>query len=413
MKILVFDANQRSALAATRSLGSAGHHVTTADETALTLAGASRWSRRSLAYPPPGRAPGEFLSWAEAQFASGAFDTALPMTEITTDLLVRHRTRWPTLVLPFADIGIIDALSDKVALYERATALRDPAPRSVIVRAVIELERAIAEIGFPAILKPARSRIRHPHGFLETSVLRVSTHQELTAALKTPAFAQPFLYQAVVSGPAQGIFALYDRGTPVTFFAHRRLREKPPAGGISVYCESRAPDDELVAATRRLLDDVHWHGVAMVEFKGGRVMEVNARFWGSLQLAVDAGVDFPRLLIDHAFGNRDVPTSNYRTGKRLRWWLGDLDRLYLVAKERSRYGTRHVLTELARFLTPDPLRTRHEVFRWRDPIPALREASQYLRALRTHSPASQVRGDSSDTPTRAKAPAPTGHKPPN
>ena len=38
----------------------------------------------------------------------------------------------------------------------------------------------------------------------------------------------------------------------------------------------------------------------MVEFKHDerdgvpKLMEINGRFWGSLQLAIDAGVDFPR-----------------------------------------------------------------------------------------------------------------------
>ena len=36
------------------------------------------------------------------------------------------------------------------------------------------------------------------------------------------------------------------------------------------------------------------------------VMEVNGRFWGSLQLAVDAGVDFPVLLVRRALG---LPTQ--------------------------------------------------------------------------------------------------------
>ena len=43
----------------------------------------------------------------------------------------------------------------------------------------------------------------------------------------------------------------------------------------------------------------------MVEFKldardgVAKLMEINGRFWGSLQLAVDAGVDFPAILSAH------------------------------------------------------------------------------------------------------------------
>src|SRR5205085_6819270 len=98
------------------------------------------------------------------------------------------------------------------------------------------------------------------------------------------------------------VFALFDRGALVADFAHRRLREKPPAGGASVLSESAPVDPCLREQVVRLLGSIGWHGVAMVEYKhdlrsGATVlMEVNGRFWGSLQLAVDAGVDFPFLL---------------------------------------------------------------------------------------------------------------------
>ena len=61
-----------------------------------------------------------------------------------------------------------------------------------------------------------------------------------------------------------------------------------------------------------LLDRLEWQGVAMVECKrdldrgGWRAMEINGRFWGSLQLAVDAGVDFPRLLAAAALSGPPV-----------------------------------------------------------------------------------------------------------
>ena len=61
-------------------------------------------------------------------------------------------------------------------------------------------------------------------------------------------------------------------------------------------------------------------------------MEVNGRFWGSLQLAIDCGVDFPWLLYQLA---QDLPVlrlTSYAVGRRLRWILGDLDSLLIELK---------------------------------------------------------------------------------
>src|SRR5439155_393437 len=77
--------------------------------------------------------------------------------------------------------------------------------------------------------------------------------------------AFPVLLQRRVRGPGEGLFLLRWNGRVLAAFAHRRLREKPPAGGVSVYRESIAAPPELVAAGTRLLEVLDWRGVAMVE----------------------------------------------------------------------------------------------------------------------------------------------------
>ena len=94
---------------------------------------------------------------------------------------------------------------------------------------------------------------------------------------------------------------------------------------IIVIPETQSPEK------MELLRALGWEGVAMVEYKrdvhsGEHVlMEVNGRFWGSLQLAIDAGVDFPSLLARVALGEKPAPVTRYRLGVRTRWTLGDLD----------------------------------------------------------------------------------------
>jgi hypothetical protein len=54
-------------------------------------------------------------------------------------------------------------------------------------------------------------------------------------------------------------------------------------------------------------------------------MEINARFWGSLQLAIESGVNFPILYHKLALGKIFKPVLDYTDGKLCRWlWPGDL-----------------------------------------------------------------------------------------
>jgi len=381
--VLVLDAAQRSALAATRSLGRHGYRVVTADSNAVTLAGASRYSDLALVYPDPYTEPLAFIDWMAQCLTRETIDIVLPMTEVTTDLMLRHNTRWPQVLLPFAGIDTIDALANKVALHQRAERLGVPIPPTRYYDNAAELLSRAPALQFPLVLKPWRSRIWRDDHWLSTGVVIVHSQDELNAALTTEQFAQQaFMVQGFIEGEGQGVFALYDHGRPVAFFAHRRLRERPPWGGVSVLSESARPDARLQQLAQTLLDDAQWHGVAMVEFKVAPdgtpyLMEINTRFWGSLQLAIDAGVDFPTLLLDVA-QQRAVTPPSLREGVRLRWLLGDIDHLYLTWKS-PRYTLAQKLRTTLALLTPDlGGRTRHEINRYGDAKPAWIELKRYF-----------------------------------
>src|SRR5712691_5282989 len=148
---------------------------------------------------------------------------------------------------------------------------------------------------FPAVVKPHRSVVTAAGIRRKVAVTQVSNAVECRRALAAlPAAAFPVLVQQRVSGLGEGFFALRWGGRTIAMFAHRRLREKPPSGGVSTYRESISLDERLAVPGLRLLDALDWQGVAMIECKRehetGRqvVMEINGRFWGSLQLAIDS-----------------------------------------------------------------------------------------------------------------------------
>jgi predicted ATP-grasp superfamily ATP-dependent carboligase len=143
----------------------------------------------------------------------------------------------------------------------------------------------------------------------------------------------------------------------------------------------------------RLMGHLKWNGVAMVEFKVDKLigspmlMEINGRFWGSLQLALDAGLNLPYLLVQMVNGVRlDVADHPYRVGTKSRWLLGDLDhllirltksdeKLHLDADAPSRWRC------LARFLKMYEADLHYEVERVTDPGPAWQEYRSWMKGL--------------------------------
>jgi predicted ATP-grasp superfamily ATP-dependent carboligase len=335
MKALVTDGNQRSALAVTRSLGRRGISVVVGEEEPVFLAGSSRHCRRRVIYPSPYRDPEGFRSFLAEFVAREGVDLVVPVADVTTAAVsldqerLRHHTA--VAVPPFE---AFETVTDKASALEAAARIGIPIPATHVVDGVAGLAGIAGRIQFPAVVKPARSRIRTGRGWAATRVHYAASEVDLYRLYEQTDYlaSHRSLIQERIVGPGVGLFGLFDRGRLLTAFAHRRLREKPPSGGVSVLCESVPAPSELREDASRLLGPLGWHGVAMLEYKldaaGVRhLIEVNGRFWGSLQLAVDAGVDFPYLSCQLALGRPpDVPAS-YRVGVRNRWLLGDLDHL--------------------------------------------------------------------------------------
>ncbi|MHB1296945.1 MAG: carboxylate--amine ligase [Gemmatimonadaceae bacterium] len=391
-RVLVTDGDSRTALACARSLVAAGHDVWTAGERRLTLSGVSRGVHAARVFASALDDPATF-AWEVSLLArQHRIDVLLPVSDASVDALLLHRDNLPPHVaLPLPPREVFRAGTDKAGMMEMARAAGFAVPASALIERAEDLDALMAHAVFPAILKPHRSVVTDASGRghkLDVEyIANADALREAVRRLPTDAF--PAMLQERIRGRGEGLFALRWNGETVASFAHRRLREKPPAGGLSVYRESIVADDALVTRTDALLGALAWQGVAMVECKVDRdtgqhvFMELNGRLWGSLQLAIDAGVDFPALLVACATTGATTPQRAYKAGVRSRWWWGDIDHLYSrLAKSATRLHLEAPFPSRARVLR-DFLRLpsrdeRAEVERWADPLPGVLEAARRL-----------------------------------
>ena len=283
-----------------------------------------------------------------------------------------------TMTFPRAEI--LEQAFDKRLTLAAARRAGVPLPATIATTSTEDVERAAAEIGYPVVIKAPRSYDRRG-----ATIVRLGGPWYASSAAEARAIARslsprdpPPLVQRFVEGVGIGLSMLIDReGKLRAEFAHRRLRDIDPRGSASVMREGIPVDPRLRDLSLGLLREMGWWGVAMVEFRLDEgdgelaLMEVNGRFWGSLQLAIDSGVDFPELLLTAAEGDVSTRPSPAH-GRRLRWWLGDLASTARVLKGRPRGfpgpfpGRWDALKAFA-----IPRRgTRNEVLRWSDPLPA-------------------------------------------
>lgn len=390
--ILVTDGSQRSALAACRSLIRAGHEVHAAAPHRASLAGASRGVRAHVVTDDPMGDPGAFAAAILALAARIGTEVLIPMTDASATALLRQAALLPpTCRVPLPSFAAFQLASDKAALLPLAERAGFAIPQSRLVNSRAEAAALTLDGLVPGVLKPHRSIADVGGALRRHGVVQYATAAEGATLLGSmPDEAFPILVQRRVDGPGVGFFALRWGGKMVATFAHRRVREVPPSGGVSVCRESIALPPALAAAGTRLLSELDWEGVAMVECKHDPaddkyyVIEINPRFWGSLQLAIDAGVDFPALLVECALGGSPPPVTSYRAGIRSRWGWGEVDHVYLRAKLRPPgTGAVSALLRALRDVVPWSLRDRVEIMRWTDPLPFVVETLGRVGLLRS------------------------------
>ncbi len=394
-RVLVTDGGERAALALVRALGAAGHHVVVASRDGRSLAGASRFARADCAVGDPLATPEAYAAAVLAVADRVRADAVIPVSEASLLAVLPARDTRPGLCFPFPSLDAFRKISDKAALTAAAPSVGIAVPAQRVIASPRQA-RALrhSDLRFPLVVKPTRSVAGGAGRRAKLTVSHAWDAGELQARLaELDASAFPVLVQERIVGPGVGIFLLLWEGETLATFSHRRIREKPPAGGISVYRESIPADPDLVERSIALLERFGWQGVAMVEYKiddltgTPYLMEVNGRFWGSLQLALDAGVDFPNLLLAAAFGEAPRPVDRYRAGVRSRWWWGDVDHLIarllhspealaLPPDAPSRWRA------VWDFLTVWRAGDRNEILRLSDPRPFFRETAQWFGQLR-------------------------------
>lgn len=154
--------------------------------------------------------------------------------------------------------------------------------------------------------------------------------------------------------------------------------------------ESIPVDQRMLEYSEKLLRLLNWSGVAEAEFKIDpndklpKLIEINGRLSGYVQLAIDCGVDFPYLLYLLSIAESINPCLNYKIGLKSRWLSGDLDHLLTILLMRREklslqpsYPGRS--RSLVHFLNFFERNSNFEVFRWDDPKPFLREVLSYIQ----------------------------------
>jgi predicted ATP-grasp superfamily ATP-dependent carboligase len=192
-------------------------------------------------------------------------------------------------------------------LHQLARQHHIPSPQSILVTLNSEFYQQLSNLEYPVLLKPTSQKGGQ-------GIRRFETQTDLQSFLEQQdeqQFKNNYLVQSHLPGLDLGLSVLCDRGKILAFTIQKELIANRYRFGPLMAMEFIEQEDVLNHG-KRLLSALNWSGVAHVDMREDnrdgqvKLLEINARYWGSLLGSLVAGVNFPLLAYQKAL---NIPFS--------------------------------------------------------------------------------------------------------
>ena len=185
---------------------------------------------------------------------------------------------------------------------------------------------------YPVIVKPYCGEKFGLHA--EERYIKANNRDEYLIAIeRMKKYDNSPIVQECIEGEAVGVCIIMDKNRePAGFICHKRIREYPITGGPSTCCKT-IYDPILVKQSVDLLKKLDFCGIAMVEYKGGKLLEINPRVWGSFPLTFKSESNFTENWVNCSLG---LPCHDnfYKNGVKMKFTVNDT----LAALKHLSYG---------------------------------------------------------------------------
>lgn len=364
-KVFITNAQQRKALSVARSLGKKGMAVKACEITGLNPTRFSKYCKDFSKCPDPGLFPDDYTAFLMDQIKKSSCEVLFPMDDDSMSLVIDNFDKFSKickLALPPKDSFLAALNKDRtVAIAQKAGAV---CPETVFIDDIDTLLEKIAPLKFPVVIKPVVSSGSRGIRVVKDESSFLGTYMDIHSR-----FPFPMVQEYIAGNEKVDVCLLYNKENQLrACFIQKELRHFPVGIGPSTVQES-IHFPELKEIALKIMEGLPWVGVVELEFMIDRIndrivfMEINPRFWASLEMAVLAGVDFPYLYYKVAMEGDCEEVFSYHEGLKARWlYPGDI---------------LHFLTSRNRFRLDPPFFSgkrsgvNDDIFTWKDPFPLL------------------------------------------
>jgi carbamoylphosphate synthase large subunit len=343
------------------------------------MARASRFSSGFDRLPDIFAEPEEYVKALSAIVRRRGIDVLLPVHE---DALVirEHEDLLPReLIIACPTKNELTSALDKYEILRIASDAGVDCPHTLAPHNVDEALDLLGSSRFPLVLKTRRGNSGKGVCVVRSAKEGVGKYVEMVSKYRLSDECLPII-QEYLEGPVCGGCFLSQEGRTIACFTERYLRCKEGGFGTSVLREP-FEHPKLRDYTARLAEALGWTGIGHFDFiwdRGSdrmRLIEMNPRFWGALNMAIQNGYDFPSALVTMLARNRpDMEAFNPSSMPvRSLWIVGEM----IAGMAELLHGKPTApLSSLRRILRPGG-RCSYDDFRLSDPLPLCVEVLYY------------------------------------
>ncbi|MFW5891178.1 MAG: ATP-grasp domain-containing protein [bacterium] len=371
-KILITDAHHRKVLAAVRSLGTKNIEIIAASNRKINPSRMSKHCDSFIVYPDPAKKPDKFIEFLVDYLKGKKVDLLLPMDDVTVELISENLNSFNDIKIPIPDYNTFMKARDKSLTIKKAIENNIPAPNTYFINNLTEVKNFKDEIEYPTVIKPRVSSGSRGITYINSKEELIEKYNLVHREFKFP-MLQEYIPQ---TGRKFQVLLLIDKNKNILASTVQELLRQFPVGGGPGTLWKTIDDKELEELSIKLIKSLDWYGIACVEFitdpRTGepKLMEINPRFWGTLNLSLKVGVNFPELLIKMEMGEEIKPVINESFEEYCQWLLpGDFFN-FVFNKDR--------FNQTINYFFNKPKKFHYAILSKDDPLPVLGAVLSYI-----------------------------------
>jgi predicted ATP-grasp superfamily ATP-dependent carboligase len=370
--ILVPDYLGQQTLSGIRSLAASGDIVDLANNTHYVLHKIfkSRAVNHYFQIPNVNQDESKYIQQVLKLLSDRKYDIVLPFGLASYYTLSKYKKEvleHTCAMLP--DYDSLKLANDKLASSLRCRELGLDTPALYSDYQDNDIQAISRQVRYPVVVKArSGSGVREGLRYAKNQQELILVYEELmNKDAHGPFNPENPLIQEFIPGYIHDACVLSDNGKPVNILTQIRQIMYPITGGVGAV-NVTTNDPELKKLASRILEGINWHGPAQIEFKFDprdkqyKFIEFNPKLWGTLDLSIQAGMDFPGMIRDLCLGKDVERVDNYQVGLR---YIFRYKQFYRAKQELKRIKN---WREYYQFY---PYHETKTDFDWRDPLPDL------------------------------------------